>query len=313
MRGLLFTPTANQVAPNQTVTTSFTLLVSDGFAATSDSSTTVVAIAITSAEESILVIGISAASGTPHLGPPTSVGAAGGNTVSNGPGSNVSVAIPTPDGPAFVMVLDQATNIGGGGSVYQRSASGSGPDGDIDGEKLSLRTDRTEAEGSDNSSIDRDQKMNGSIVAPDRQRAAAPDDSVGPQTPPFQVDLVSALDPATLVSETLAEARVPAFQAEYLSHELDALARILDSDSATPSGGAEAVRTFGCTVSIGYVIWSLRARQLFGVFLAGAPLWTQLDPLILLRARKRKHEPKSDEENETLQSLAKSLPAKGTT
>ena len=46
LRGLVFTPTDHQVAPNETVNTTFTIAVSDGFASSSDSSTTATATAV---------------------------------------------------------------------------------------------------------------------------------------------------------------------------------------------------------------------------------------------------------------------------
>ena len=43
LRGLVFTPTDHQVAPDQSVGTVFTITVSDGISTSSDSSTTVIA------------------------------------------------------------------------------------------------------------------------------------------------------------------------------------------------------------------------------------------------------------------------------
>ncbi len=114
VRGLTFVPTPNQVAPGLTVTTTFTVTVTDGFATVSDGQTTVVATSINDAPA--LTPGSPA---LPGILSTVSSAANTGQLVS----ALVSGRIADPDAGAVPGIAVTATTAGGGGT-WQYATNG---------------------------------------------------------------------------------------------------------------------------------------------------------------------------------------------
>jgi putative Ig domain-containing protein len=123
-----------------------------------------------------------------------------------------------------------------------------------------------------------------------------------------------AIEPArSSVPNATVQAHSSEFQTDYLWDELDTLAHKLDADPTIVGIDTDVTVELAATVSVGYAIWGLRARYLIGIALTAVPVWKDLDPLVFLRSwcgTPVKPKDDDDEDDETLQSLVKSKPAK---
>jgi hypothetical protein len=99
-----------------------------------------------------------------------------------------------------------------------------------------------------------------------------------------------------------------------LLQDIDMLKDEMESATAVSSLAVGAVMAATTSVSVGYVLWLIRAGSLLSTLLAQMPAWTLVDPLPVLtflddseESRKRR----SGDDEESLESLiqAKEAPA----
>ena len=126
----------------------------------------------------------------------------------------------------------------------------------------------------------------------------------------------NALAPTTttvkiIASKLKSAAERITIDAEALWHDLDRMGEQLTGGSDVKAMTVAAVT--GMTVSVGYLVWTIRANYLIAALLAGVPLWKQLDPLEVLeqaeagaKKRRRQEADREDEDQDkTLLDLVK--------